>query len=209
MEIEVKLRLQNQETHKTLKTLLNPHHTKTHNQHNHFFDTVSNHLSTHRAVLRLRLYTNPPPSKPTCILSLKSKPILQNGVSRVQEDEEEIDPDEAQRVLSDPTRLRTHLGSSRIMTRVKNEYLGGNDDVGQFVCLGGFKNLRNVYEWKDLVLEVDETSYEFGTLYEVECESVEPEKAKGLIEGFLKENGVEYEYSVMSKFAIFRSGKLP
>nr|GFC85414.1 triphosphate tunel metalloenzyme 3-like [Tanacetum cinerariifolium] len=126
-------------------------------------------------------------------------------------DEEEIDPDEAQLVLSDPTRLRTHLGSSRIMTRVKNEYLGGEDDVGQFefVGLGGFKNVRNVYEWKDLVLEVDETSYEFGTLYEVECESVEPEKAKGLIEGFLKENGVEYEYSVMSKFAIFRSGKLP
>ncbi|PWA65738.1 protein kinase-like domain, CYTH-like domain protein [Artemisia annua] len=105
------------------------------------------------------------------------------------------------------------VGSSRIMTRVKNEYLGGNGDVGQFgfgfVCLGGFKNLRNVYEWNGLVLEVDETSYEFGKLYEVECESTEPERAKGLIEGFFKENGVEYEYSVMSKFAIFRSGKLP
>lgn len=207
MEIEVKLRLPNQETHKTLTSLLNPHHTKTHNQHNHFFDTISGHLSTHRAVLRLRVYTNPPPSKPKCILSLKAKPVLVNGVSRVEEDEEEIDPDEAQRVLADPTRLRSLVGSSRIMTRVKNEYLGGNGDG--FVCLGGFKNLRKVYEWNGLVLEVDETSYEFGKLYEVECESTEPEKAKGLIEGFFKENGVEYEYSVMSKFAIFRSGKLP
>ncbi len=29
------------------------------------------------------------------------------------------------------------------------------------------------------------------------------------LEGFLKENGIDYKYSEMSKFAIFRAGKLP
>ncbi|KAJ0752038.1 putative triphosphatase [Helianthus annuus] len=97
------------------------------------------------------------------------------------------------------------------MKRVKDEFFGGSDNNGELglVCLGGFKNLRNVYEWKGLVIEVDETSFEFGTLYEIECESSEPEKAKELIEEFLKENGVGYSDSVASKFAIFRSGKLP
>jgi hypothetical protein len=38
------------------------------------------------------------------------------------------------------------------------------------VCLGGFRNVRVVYEWQGLKLEVDETGYDFGTCYEVECE---------------------------------------
>ncbi|GAB2229238.1 hypothetical protein Droror1_Dr00023376 [Drosera rotundifolia] len=35
------------------------------------------------------------------------------------------------------------------------------------------------------------------------------ERAKGLIEGLLREKGIGYDYSVMSKFVIFRAGKLP
>lgn len=132
-------------------------------------------------------------------------------MSRVEEDEEEIDPSIAQECLANPNRLRSLVESSRIMKRVKDEFFrGSNDNDGlRFVGLGGFRNLRNVYEWKGLMIEVDETSFDFGTLYEIECESSEPEKAKGLIEEFLKENGVSYSCSVASKFAIFRSGKLP
>lgn len=84
-------------------------------------------------------------------------------------------------------------------------------DLGEkgLVCLGGFRNVRGIYEWNGLKLELDETLYSFGTNYEVECESFEPEKAKNLIEGLLKSNGIEYQYSEVSKFAIFRKGKLP
>ena len=39
-----------------------------------------------------------------------------------------------------------------------------------------------MYEWKGLKLEVDETDFGFGTLYEIKCESNDPEKAKKLIE---------------------------
>ncbi|KAL3532269.1 hypothetical protein ACH5RR_005790 [Cinchona calisaya] len=35
------------------------------------------------------------------------------------------------------------------------------------------------------------------------------EKVKGMIEGLLKENGIEFSYSQVSKFMTFRSGKLP
>ncbi|KAK9076753.1 hypothetical protein SSX86_005087 [Deinandra increscens subsp. villosa] len=204
MEVEVKLRLPDSETYKTLISHLSPFHIRTHNQHNNFFDGVSGQLSAHRAVLRIRFYNDQPATK--CVLCLKAKAVLVDGISRVEEDEEEIDPSIGRECLADPKRLGVLAESSRIMKRVKDEFF---DDELQFVCLGGFKNLRNVYDWKGLMIEVDETSFEFGTLYEIECESSEPEKAKELIQEFLKENGVSYSDSVASKFAIFRSGKLP
>lgn len=207
MEVEVKLRLPDNETHKTLISLLSPFHIRTHNQHNNFFDGVAGQLSSKRAVLRIRFYNDQPATK--CVISLKAKAVLVNGVSRVEEDEEEIHPSIGQECLTDPYRLVSLVEVSRIMKRVKDEFFGGTNEGLGFVCLGGFKNLRNVYEWKGLMLEVDETSFDFGTLYEIECESTEPEKAKELIEEFLKENGVSYSNSIASKFAIFRSGKLP
>ena len=39
-----------------------------------------------------------------------------------------------------------------------------------------------MYEWKGLKLEVDETDFRFGTLYEIEFESSDLEEAKKLIE---------------------------
>ncbi|KAI6682334.1 hypothetical protein NL676_036215 [Syzygium grande] len=86
---------------------------------------------------------------------------------------------------------------------------GRSSGWGEFVGLGGFGNVRDVYEWKGLTLEVDETKYEFGTCYEIECESSDPQAVKKVIEEFLKDNGIEYKYSEASKFATFRSGKLP
>jgi hypothetical protein len=38
--------------------------------------------------------------------------------------------------------------------------------------MGGFKNQREVFTWEGETLEVDETKYEHGTLYEIECETV-------------------------------------
>ncbi|GFQ04588.1 triphosphate tunel metalloenzyme 3 [Phtheirospermum japonicum] len=93
------------------------------------------------------------------------------------------------------------------MRRVRDEFdLGGNKGL---VCLGGFRNVRGVYDWNGLKLEVDETDYGFGTSYEIECESSDPETAKDLIEGLLRSNGIDFKYSEMSKFAIFRAGNLP
>lgn len=196
----MKLKLPDSTTHQNLQTLLAPFHVITHSQYNTFFDGASAELSTRRAVLRLRFYGD----NVKCVVSLKAKAVLIDGVSRVEEDEEEIDPLVGQECVRDPT----HLGSvqSRVVKRARDEF--GVSEKG-FVGLGGFRNVRGVYEWKGLKLELDETMYDFGTCYEIECESTEPDKAKKLIEEFLMENGISYSYSEASKFAIFRSGKLP
>lgn len=196
----MKLRLPDSATHQKLQTLLTPFHLITHSQYNTFFDGAGAELSTRRAVLRLRFYGD----NAKCVVSLKAKAVLVDGVSRVEEDEEDIDPLVGQECVRNPTRLG--FVESRVVKRARDEF--GVSEKG-FVCLGGFKNVRGVYEWKGLKLELDETMYDFGTCYEIECESTEPEKAKELIEEFLMENGISYTYSEASKFAIFRSGKLP
>ncbi|KAJ6296262.1 hypothetical protein OIU78_024165 [Salix suchowensis] len=171
MEVEVKLRLLDAANHSRLKEILSPFHIKKLNQKNVFFDSANGILASQRAVLRLRSYSNNNNEITRCVLSLKAKSVLNNGVSRVEEDEEEIEP------------------------------LTGEQ------C--GFENVRDVYEWRGLKLEVDESKFSFGVSYEVECENDDPEKVKRELEGFLKENGIDYKYSEMSKFAIFRAGKLP
>ena len=177
-----------------------PFHRRILRHHNTFFDGASSELSSCRAVLLLRFYDDD--SK--CVASLKAKSLLVDGVSRVEEDEEEMDPIAGRQFVADPSRL---CGvQSRIMARVRDEF---GVAEGGFVFLGGFWNVRSVYDWKGLKLEVDETMYDFGTCYEIECESGEPQKAKEMIEGFLKENGIEYSYSEASKFAILRSSKFP
>ncbi|XP_010496025.1 PREDICTED: triphosphate tunel metalloenzyme 3-like [Camelina sativa] len=208
MEVEVKLRLLTAAAHLRLTTLLTPFHLKTLHQRNIFFDTPKNDLSLRRAVLRLRFLQNaaavsaPPPR---CIVSLKAKPTLANEISRVEEDEEEINYGVGKECVDSLDKLSA-VGS-RVLKRVQEEY-GFKDFLG-FVCLGGFENVRNVYEWRGVKLKVDETKYAFGKCFEIECETEEPERVKTMIEEFLTENKIEFSNSDMTKFAVFRSGKLP
>ena len=200
MEVEVKLRLPDAVAHRHVTTLLSPFHVATHRQENHFFDGSSGELSSRRATLRLRFSD----TDPLCVVTLKAKAVIVDGVSRVEEDEEPLDPSIGKDCVAEPEKILSSAAESRVLRRAKEEFgaLG-------FVGLGGFGNVREVYEWKGLKLEVDETDFGFGTLYEIECESSDPEEAKKLIEEFLKDNGIDYSYSVTSKFAIFRSGNLP
>ncbi|KAJ8498089.1 hypothetical protein OPV22_008641 [Ensete ventricosum] len=205
MEVEVKLRLPDAGAHQRLSDALAPHHLRTHLQENLFFDGAAGDLSSRFAVLRIRFYD----ADSRCVISLKAKARLSGGVSYVEEDEEDIDPALARASAAEPWRLADLTGSSRIMRRVVEEF-GYEGKMGSFVCLGGFRNVRAVYGWKEgLTLELDETQYDFGTSYELECETINPERTKELLERFLKENGVPYSYSEASKFAVFRAGKLP
>lgn len=201
----MKLRLANSTAHQSLSSVLSPFLRQTHFQHNIFFDGAVSELTSHRAVLRLRFYGEDPQTAERCVLSLKAKAVLVDGVSRVEEDEEDMDPFVGREIWANPNLIGSI--ESRILRRVRDEF-EVNGESG-YVCLGGFKNVRGVYEWKELELELDETLFDFGTLYEIECESAEPDKAKEMIEELLKENGILYSCSKMSKFAIFRSGELP
>jgi hypothetical protein len=51
--------------------------------------------------------------------------------------------------------------------------------VQQLVCLGGFQNQRQEFSWGGHTLELDETKYEWGTLYEIECETVRAGAPRG------------------------------
>ncbi|KAH7546295.1 hypothetical protein FEM48_Zijuj01G0185200 [Ziziphus jujuba var. spinosa] len=198
MEVEVKLRLPDAAAHRRVNDLLSPFRVATFRQENLFFDGAAAELSSRRAVLRLRFYDD----DTRCVVSLKARAVLVDGISRVEEDEEELEPAVGRACVAEPEKLLA--AECRILKRVKDEF-----GVSGFVGLGGFGNVRDVYEWKGLKLEVDETRYGFGTCYEIECESAEPEGVKKVLEEFLKENGIEYSYSEASKFAVFRSGKLP
>lgn len=202
MEVEVKLRLPDSHSHQKLSQLLKPFHIKTLIQENIFFDGTKSQLTSNLAVLRIRFY-----NIDTCVLSLKAKPIISNGISRIEEQEETFKAALGRACVAEPWRLARMVETSKIMERVRDEYGMGKE--GEFVCLGGFRNVRNVYEWNGLKLEVDESNYDFGTSYEIECESCEPERAKKMLEEFLNQNGISYSYSQLSKFAVFKSRKLP
>ncbi|KAL0317053.1 UNVERIFIED_CONTAM: Triphosphate tunnel metalloenzyme 3 [Sesamum angustifolium] len=175
-------------------------HITTLYQRNEFVDGSAYELSSQRAVLLLRLYEQP--RTPQCVVCLKSKPVLADGVSSIEMEYEESDPAIFKACLDDPQKLMQV--DSRVLRKVKEEF-----GVKRFVGFGGFRNVRNVYNWNGVILEVDEAKFEFGEMYEVECETSEPERVKKMIEEFFTENGIEYSYSVMSKFAVFRAGKLP
>ncbi|KAK9923059.1 hypothetical protein M0R45_031493 [Rubus argutus] len=201
MEVEVKLRLPDASTHQKLSDLLSPFHVQTLIQENIFFDGSNSELSSNRAILRLRFYDG----FSRCVLALKAKPVISDGVSRILELEEPFDPVLGRACVAEPWRLQA-VDSSSLLKRVREEYVVGEHG---FVCLGGFRNVRGVYEWNGLKLELDESNYNFGTCYELECESLNPERDKKVLERFLEENGIRFKYSEVSKFGVFRSGKLP
>ncbi|KAK4802282.1 hypothetical protein SAY86_000485 [Trapa natans] len=199
MEVEIKLKLPDSAAHQRLSDILSPFHLETLIQENAFFDSPVDDLAKNLAALRLRFYN----LDSRCVLSLKAKPVISSGISRVEEEEEPLEPILARRLVAEPSRILA-IHASNIARRVREEY-----GVRDLVCLGKFRNVRGVYEWEGLKLEVDETTYDFGTSYEVECETAEPERDRKLIEGLLIENGIRYNYSNLNKFAVFRSGKLP
>ncbi|XP_051116903.1 triphosphate tunnel metalloenzyme 3-like [Andrographis paniculata] len=201
MEVEVKLRLPTSAAHERLCGILAAYHRRTHLQENLFFDSPDAKLASNLAALRLRFYD----LDSRCILGLKSKPRISAGISRIEEQEEPIDPVVGRQCAAEPWRL-LEIESSNIIKRVKDEF---RVDAEGLVCLGGFRNVRGVYEWNGLTLEIDETLYSFGTSYEIECESSEPDRAKKLLEELLTSRGIEFRHSEASKFAIFRTGKLP
>jgi len=212
MEVEIKLRLPDAAAHRRLSSFLAPRLRRTHAQRNLFFDAAARTLAAATAALRVRLYDGPDDRNPLrAVLALKRRPRIDAGVSRVEEIEEPLDPALALACADDPARLGGL--DSPIIRLVAAEYGVGGDDA-PFICLGGFRNTRAVYDYEledgggGLVLELDETRFDFGTSYELECETAEPDRVKEVLERLLTVAGVPYEYSQSNKFACFMAGKL-
>lgn len=122
---------------------------------------------------------------------------MEGGVGTAPEEEETIDPKVARGYLADPQALLE--SSSPLITKLKSQY-GLKKGL---TLLGGFQNLRKEYSWRGNLLELDQTSYPWGTLHELECETTTPQKLKLELESLLDTYGVAYSDSTKSKFANF------
>mmetsp|Transcript_6543 Transcript_6543/g.16897 ORF Transcript_6543/g.16897 Transcript_6543/m.16897 type:complete len:117 (+) Transcript_6543:297-647(+) len=90
MEVEVKLRLKSAEDHQRAASAVFggcPHLNKFF-QENVFFDGANQELSSQRVVLRVRFYN----VNEKCVVTVKGKAVLQNGIGKASEIEEEVDP---------------------------------------------------------------------------------------------------------------------
>jgi uncharacterized protein YjbK len=211
LDVEIKLHLPDAATHRRLSSYLTPRLRCTHIQLNLFFDATMCPLSTATATLRVRLYGPDYRAPSRAVLALKRRPRIDADVRHVEEVEEPLNPELAIMRTDDTVRLSRIY--SPIIRLVVGEYGVGGDAL-PFVCLGGFRNTRSVYDLEGdseglgLVLELDETRFDFGTSYELECETAEPDRAKEVLVRLLMVAGVPYEYSRSHKFACFMDGKL-
>lgn len=193
----MKLRLADAAAHAKVAEALRAGYRTTHQQENFFFDGAGQELSSRRVVLRVRFYNQ----DQKAVITVKGKQVLQDGIGRAPEEEEPADPSLARSFLADPAKL-LGLGTPLL------EGLKSSTGVQELVCLGGFNNTRQEFEWGGHLLELDETKFEWGTLYELECETAEPERLRGELEAFLTALGVAYSYSTTTKFANFRNRTL-
>lgn len=192
-EVEVKLRIPDSASFAALKKALLPCFQAMHEQENFFFDGANKELSSARVVLRVRLYDGDSKAVITC----KGKQVLKDGVGRAPEEEEEVDPALARKFIDSPDLLLEH--ESELILKLRKDF----KLVKGLVLLGGFNNLRNVYKWKGHTLEVDLTSYPWGSMFELECETDSPESLKKEIEDLLETHNIPFSDSKKSKFANF------
>lgn len=197
-EVEVKLRIPDSASFAAVKTLLLPSFKTVHDQENHFFDGAQKELSSQKVVLRVRFYGG----DQKAVITVKGKQVLKDGIGRAPEEEEEVDPALAREFIRDSSTLLSY-DKSELIQKLKEEFKFPKG----LKYLGGFDNKRLVYDWRDFTLEVDQTSYPWGSMYEIECETDQPEALKQSLEELLTKHNIPFGDSKRSKFQNFLSGK--
>jgi len=198
-QIEVKLRLPDAAAYGAVAAALGgpPARKATHHQENFFFDGPGKELGAERAVLRVRYYD----TDRRALITLKGKQILVDGIGRGSEVEADApDPKAARAWVEDPSGLLA-LDLPLLRDGVASRF-----GVSSLVCLGGFENVRQEFPFAGHTLELDETRFAWGTLYEIEVESGEPEVVKAKLEALLKEHAIPFSYSTTTKFHNFITG---
>lgn len=197
MEVEVKLRLPSREAHDAVAAALADSKIATHEQENFFLDGPGQELTSKRAVLRVRFYD----VDKRALVTLKGQQKLADGVGRGTEVEFDFADAAAARKFVDvgarpSSASMKEAGDNVVTKRLREDY-----NVDELVCIGGFRNVRKEFTFSGHTLELDETKFEHGTVFEIEVESTDPEPLKAKLEEFLKSKGIEYEYSSTTKFA--------
>jgi uncharacterized protein YjbK len=197
-EIEIKITLLSKEDYEKFESKMGEP-CQIADQENIFFDGSQQEITRVKSVLRLRLFREG--QRERCVMTHKASGKMEHGVNRAEETEEDIDCNLAREAIENPSVMLSW--SSDLVQMVKNRY-----QVKDFVCLGGFKNLRKRYKWEGHVIELDKVTYPFGTNYEIELETYEPEVIKPKLIKLLDSLNVSYQDSKRSKFANFFAGSI-
>lgn len=142
----MKLRLPSAEAHARVAELLKPSQEATFLQENIFFDGANQELSSNRVVLRIRFYN----CDTKCVLTVKGRAVLVDGIGRATEEEEEIEPQQGRAYVDNPGLLSA--APIPVLASLRERL-----NCQSFVCLGGFKNVRKVFGWEGHKIELDET----------------------------------------------------
>jgi uncharacterized protein YjbK len=211
METEVKLRINEEAYQKVQEKLLEKGFTlkETDNQTNIFLDGEKREMSQKRYVLRFRKIFRK--DKYIYYTTLKGNAKLANGISKIEEFEEEIAQDLFEAIVADPTKLPELGLKQKLLTKVLTEHpiQSKYEIIGQFTT-NRKKFLIEFVENKPWTLELDETEFPFGKAYEIELEVPETEIniAKESLEKFMAESNIPYTYSKNNKFVNLMKGSI-
>jgi len=169
-------------------------------QENIFFDGSKQEITKPRSMIRLRFFKDAQGNE-KCVLTHKGKANISQGISSVEEQEESVDANDARAAVKDPSLMKQWKGE--LMDMIRDTY-----KIEEYVCLGGFKNLRKKYDWEGYVLEFDQVTYPFGMNYEIEVETADAAILKPKLTQLLDSLNIQYQDSKRSKFANFFSGSI-
>mmetsp|Transcript_528 Transcript_528/g.606 ORF Transcript_528/g.606 Transcript_528/m.606 type:complete len:226 (+) Transcript_528:406-1083(+) len=192
LEVEVKLQLADTSAHAALLTLLDKEGERHGSilQDNYFFDGAHEELSSQKLILRIRFDNE----HDRCVLCLKGKAqVDESGISRAFEEEVDIDPAVGWMCVKDVSALETC--DVPLMVKIRDKYR-----CPSFESIGDFKNTRVSFKWKAFHLEVDQTRFEFGDAYELECETRDATSASAILRDLLSTNGIAFSPSRTTKF---------
>ncbi|EGF79855.1 hypothetical protein BATDEDRAFT_89034 [Batrachochytrium dendrobatidis JAM81] len=213
MEIELKLRLESKQVHTAVIDLFHELSSEatflgTDSQENYFLDGPSRDFEKIRRTFRLRRNQRWDPvsdtKTPKSVVTLKGKGRINSGVSINEELEEPIQDELLDQLVENPSMFPQLAHKHKLFQVVFDEH----PEATALQVIGSFKTLRTMFEWKNLKLEIDETTYAFGTAFEIEVETEDFQRAKDLLLPFLTSKGIAYGYSQRSKFANMKFGSI-
>ncbi|KAJ6230868.1 triphosphate tunnel metalloenzyme 3 [Anaeramoeba flamelloides] len=159
MEIEIKLRLNEQNYNKLFTILGDP--IEIQEQENHYFRIYDREGFVLPKKIRLRFYDS------KCVLTYKDNHIIKNGISISGEQECEIDYKEAKKYIGKKNNAEF---IEQFKDSVVVQYLFSKHQPYSINHIGSFKNIRHVFHWESYHLEIDKTIFDFGIGYEIEVE---------------------------------------
>ncbi|KAJ3375303.1 hypothetical protein GGF31_004421 [Allomyces arbusculus] len=215
MEVEIKLRLPTRAALGALRDSLAQAGHDLHaprQQTNRFIDTVDRDLERQRTVVRLRSATTGHNDAPSWILCVKGNAVLRDGVSRVEENEVALDATLAESLVADPTPFPTladRVTNATVATLIRR-VVSMVPTGSKWMLAGTFTTTRTPVSWiEGLTLELDECSFP-GTadaLYEVECETADPDRIKPLLAAWLTDHGISFTESTENKYVVMRKAQ--